>query len=97
VLAALARPVGAAGTDDAERFARMPGSTSARSGPAGTVATRSPKLTRDVAALGGHGGAAVARTSPTIRAAWSNREPMKASPIPSSGRRLSPWLRSKGE
>jgi len=97
VLIVLVRPVGAGGTDGAEGLAPMPGSTSVRSGLAGTEATRSPKLTSDVAAFGGHGGAAVARTSPRIRAAWRSREPMKARPIPSSGRRLSPWLRSKGE
>jgi len=54
-------------------------------------------LMRDVAAPRDHGGACVARTSPKIRAAWRSTEQMNAKPIQLSGRRLSPWLRLKGE
>ena len=79
------------------RLGARSGLTSAPCGLAGTEGTRSAMLMRDVAAPGDHGGACVARTSPKIRAPWRSTEQMNAKPIPLSGRRLSPWLRLKGE
>ena len=91
------RIVGAGGRDVVERLAGRSGLTAEPCASAGTGGTRSAMLTRDVSAPRAHGGAGVAQTSPKIRAAWRRKEQMKARPIPSSGRRLTPWLRLKGE
>lgn len=91
------RIVGAGGRDVVERLAGRSGLTAEPCASAGTGGARSAMLTRDVSSPRDHGGAGVAQTSPKIRAAWRRKEQMKARPIPSSGRRLTPWHRLKGE
>lgn len=56
----------------------------------GTELTRSVRLTRDASAPADHRGACVARTSPNAMTAWNSTEQTTATPITSSGRRLSP-------
>lgn len=54
-------------------------------------------LTSDMSAPADQVGPSVTRTTQTMRAACRSTERMKATAIASSGRRLSPGLRLKGE
>ena len=100
----LARAVEADGRDGVERPIRGRSAWAARSWsaarvcePAGTGETKSAALISDMSAPTDQVGASVTRTMQTMRAAWRSTEEMKANAIASSGTRLSPGLRSKGE
>jgi len=85
-----------AGADVASSAGRSDPTSAARV-RAGTEATRSARLTSEVSTSGDHRGPCVARTSPKAMTVWNSTEQITATPITSSGRRLSPWLRLLGE